>query len=116
MKRGIVSALAVTLVVLAATGAHAAPTAKDGRCWADPGTVEMGQHYVLHATQLPTDKPLNVWITDANGTVGYPFGMSYDGTEAWDETASIHGTTAYTVSGAVRGNMKIYATCSAVVS
>ena len=116
MKRGIVSVLAATLLVVAATGAHAARTGSNGKCWADPGTVEMGQSYVLRATGLPTDKALNVWISDANGTVGYPFGMSHDGTEAWDETASVYGSTTYTVSGAVRGNMKIYASCSMDVS
>lgn len=121
MKRAIAINVAVLLILALP---FAAGARKPGRgnadvvstgCWADPGSVGLGEAYTLHATGLPTDKALNIEIANAAGSMTFPFGMSLTGTEAFSETAGVAGPTTYTFMGAIRGNTKIYAQCSVQV-
>lgn len=85
-------------------------------CWAEPNPVAPGAAYVLHAEGLPTNTPLNVSVTTNGDEEVYPFGMSYDGSEAFDEVAPNTGTVTYKFLGPIRRNTKEYGSCTVTVS
>jgi hypothetical protein len=118
MKR-VALAMMLGSLLLVGSVAHAAPKkapsgtgAAAAACWADPGTAEPGQAYDLVATGLPTDTALNIGITIGGTEVIYPFGMSATGNERFQETAVDYGTVTYRFLGPLRGNAKVYASCS----
>ncbi len=124
MKRAIAINVAVLLVLALpfVAGAGRKPGRGNGNadvaatgCWADPGTVGIGGGYTLHAQGLPTDKALNIRISNDAGSLTFPFGMSMTGTEAFSETAGVLGATTYTFMGEMNGNPKVYAACSVQV-
>jgi hypothetical protein len=81
-------------------------------CWADPGSAEPGDAYDLVATGLPTDTALNIGIAvDGHETI-YPFGMSSTGEERFHEIAGDYGWVTFRFLGPIRGNTKVYASCS----
>jgi hypothetical protein len=62
---------------------------------------------------LPTKTALNVFVTDADGTWGFPVGAHLSGTvEGVWYTADALGTTTIKITGPERGTTKVYATCS----
>jgi hypothetical protein len=74
--------------------------------------VDAGASYIVFAEGLPTDIALNVGITTDGREVIYPFGMSVTGSEAFQEVATDVGHVTYRFLGPLRGNAKVYASCS----
>ncbi len=86
---------------------------QDPGCSVSPSPSPLGETYVVSAWGLPADSAINLWVTDASGTVGRPLGSTPDGSFALNESSQYAGTTTYQFSGPERGNMKVYATCFA---
>ena len=62
---------------------------------------------------FPTKTALNVFVTDADGTWGFPVGAHLTGTvEGVWYTADALGTTGIKITGPERGQTKVYANCS----
>jgi hypothetical protein len=109
---------AILTIAIAFGVAQASGRSPDGRCWTDPGAANVGQTVEIWADGLPTKTALNVFVTDAHGTYGWPVGVQPSGTldAVWyvpDEA----GTSTIRVTGPERpNNMKVYATCGMGVS
>jgi hypothetical protein len=108
----IVAALAFAVSpALADKGGH-----EDPPCTITPNSVAVGQTYVVSVSELPANTAINIWVTDANGTVGRPLGSTPDGSFALNESSSVPGTTTYAFSGPEKHNMFVYSTCSVEAS
>jgi len=84
-----------------------------GRCWTEPGSATLDQTVEIWGDGLPTKTALNVFVTDAEGTWGFPVGEHFTGTvEGVWYAADALGTTTIRITGPERGNTKVYATCS----
>lgn len=84
-----------------------------GRCWTVPGSATLGQTVEIWGDGLPTKTALNVFVTDTDGTWGFPVGAHVTGAvEGVWYTADALGTTTIKITGPERGNTKIYATCA----
>jgi len=84
-----------------------------GRCWTVPGSAGLGQTVEIWGDGLPTKTALNVFVTDADGTWGFPVGAHLTGTvEGVWYTADALGETTIKITGPERGTTKVYATCS----
>jgi hypothetical protein len=118
LRRTTLAAIGSAMLALAltVTTAGAAPRPSSGACSIAPSTVSVGQVYVLSATGLPSLSPINLFVTDALGTVGRPLGSTPDGTFALNEASAVAGTTTYQFTGLVRRHTAVYATCSVSVS
>ena len=117
LKRISLVMIVATLLIGSAQVARAAsPRKSDPPCTVNPSAVSVGEGYVVSVSGLPTDTPINLWITDSSGTVGYPLGGTPDGTFNLSEGSSNPGTTSYAFSGVVKHNMTVYSTCSVSVS
>jgi hypothetical protein len=94
------------------------PTAPSSSCSVNPGSVAVGDWYVVSASGLPTDTAVNLWVTDpSGGTVGRPLGSAPDGTFNLNESSSSAGVWTYTFSGPTKtNNTAVYATCSVTAS
>jgi hypothetical protein len=98
--------------------AQAAGKTANGRCWTNPGSATVGQTVEIWADGLPTKTALNIFVTDAHGTYGWPVGVQPAGTleRIWyapDEA----GTSTIRVTGPERPNsVRVYATCTMEVA
>lgn len=94
-------------------GGGGSPTQSDPSCSVSPGSVAVGDWYVVSASGLPTDTAVNLWVTDPSGsTVGRPLGSAPDGTFNLSESSSSAGTWTYTFSGPTKtNNTAVYASC-----
>jgi hypothetical protein len=97
----------------AAKGGGGGGQRKDPACSVSPNPSPVGETHVVSVSGLPTDTAINLWVTDASGTVGRPLGSTPEGSFALEESSRFVGTTIYQFSGPERGNMKIYSTCFA---
>jgi hypothetical protein len=109
------------IVAMLAVAVSPALADKGGRkndppCTISPSPVAVGQEYVVSVSGLPTDTAINIWVTDANGTVGRPLGSTADGSFALTESSSVAGTTTYAFSGPEKHNTFVYSTCSVEAS
>jgi hypothetical protein len=99
-----------------ATGVQAAGHKSDPSCSVSPSAVTVGQSYTVTAVGLPTNTPLNLFITDLAGTNAVPLGSSATGSYSLKESSPVAGMTTYKFTGVVKSNMTVYATCSVSVS
>src|SRR5881396_2474193 len=58
----------------AVKGGGAGGQRKDPACSVNPNPSPVGDTYVVSVSGLPTDTAINIWVTDASGTVGRPLG------------------------------------------
>jgi ribulose kinase len=111
--------MGAVLTIAAAFGvAQASGRTADGRCWTQPGAANVGQTVEIWADGLPTKTALNVFVTDAHGTYGWPVGVQPAGTiEAVWYVPNEAGTSTIRITGPERpNNVKVYATCGMEVS
>jgi hypothetical protein len=96
------------------------PTAPSSSCSVNPGSVNVGDTYVVSASGLPTGVAINLWVTDPNNnTAGSPLGSTPDGTFNLNESSSFAGPWTYTFSGPTKNNpdtTSVYASCSVTAS
>ena len=102
-----------TVGAMAQTG-YAAPK-PDPVCSVSPSSSTLGATYVVSASGIPTGTAINLWVTDATGTVGSPLGSTPDGTFNLNESSQTAGTVTYQFSGPVKQRTQFYATCSVEV-
>jgi hypothetical protein len=120
MKRlGLVAVAGAMLFSVAAGNGNGGAKGGDAVCWADPVSVNAGDDYYLFATGLPTNTPLNVFVTDELGTNGFPIGVYADGNlDFLGMHAEYRGTATIQITGPTKKNMetmRIYAACSVEV-
>jgi hypothetical protein len=109
---------AVLTIAMAFGVAQASGRTADGRCWTQPGAANVGQTVEIWAVGLPTKTALNVFVTDAHGTYGWPVGVQPAGTiEAVRFVPNAAGSSTIRITGPEHpNNVKVYATCGMDVS
>lgn len=96
---------------------HAASRKADPPCSISPASVSMGQSYIVSVSGLPILSPINLVVTDAQGTTASPLGSTPDGTFNLSESSSVAGTTTYQFTGPFKNsNTTVYANCSVAVT
>jgi hypothetical protein len=109
--------LIILLPFVFAAGANAAKT--NASCSISPNPVGVEQTYIVSATGLPINVPINLYVTDPNGTTtGSPLGGTGDGTFNLEESSSFAGVWTYKFTGIHKrvAYPNSYATCTVSVA
>jgi hypothetical protein len=117
MKRTLLATAVAGMLYAGMASAASAAKQKDPPCSINPAQVSVGQNYTVSVSGLPALSPINIVITNANGTTMSPLGSTPDGSFALTESSSVAGTTTYQFTGLIKqNNTQVYSSCSVSAS